>query len=96
MPRCLWSVEDAMYCARFLAKLAETNTAGFSMALTYDHICRDVIPVIRCCTDQEASNLIVFTKEVRAAFCGLLMLIERCTAACRLSSLLNFIELFVC
>jgi hypothetical protein len=65
MPRCLFSMEDAMFCARFISMLEECEVPGYLHATAMDLICQTAVPVIRCCTDQEASNLIVFMKEVQ-------------------------------
>ena len=70
LPRALFSMEDAVFCARFLERLAECQVPNFNFGLVMDHTCRDIIPVIRCCTDQEASTLIVFMKEVRHSPCN--------------------------
>jgi hypothetical protein len=59
-------MEDAMFCAHFVRRLASSKVPGYPHPNAMDAICRDIIPVIRCCTDEEASNLIVFIKEVRA------------------------------
>lgn len=62
-------MEDAMYCARFIAKMCECKVPNLQVPTALDQICRDMVPVIRCCTDQEASCLIVFMKEVRPMPC---------------------------
>lgn len=73
MPRCLFSMEDACFCAHFMRRLAASKVPGWQHPHAMDSVCRDVIPVIRCCTDEEASNLIVFTKEVRGHLRSLLV-----------------------
>jgi Transcription factor/nuclear export subunit protein 2 len=66
MPRCLFSIEDAMFCARFIGRMAEARVPNFTFANSMDLLCKDAVPMIRCCTDLEAGNLIAFMKEVRS------------------------------
>jgi THO complex subunit 2 len=64
LPRCILSMEDALYCAHMLFVLADFATANFSFAMTVDKVCLELIALLRCCTSQEASNLSIFLNEV--------------------------------
>jgi THO complex subunit 2 len=64
LPRCILSMEDALYCAHMLFVLADFATANFSFAMTVDKVCLELIALLRCCTSQEASNVSIFLNEV--------------------------------
>jgi Transcription factor/nuclear export subunit protein 2 len=63
-PRCVFSREDAMFCARILLKFAELNAANFSLPFMVNAVFSEVLCLLRACTLQETVHLSVFIKEV--------------------------------
>ncbi|KAL2653101.1 hypothetical protein R1flu_021229 [Riccia fluitans] len=57
-PRCVFSMMDAVYCARFVHTLHSLGTPYFN---TVNHIdvliCKTLQPMISCCTEYEAGRL---------------------------------------
>ncbi|CAM6089899.1 unnamed protein product [Calypogeia fissa] len=57
-PRCVFSMMDAVYCARFVQTLHSLGTPFFN---TVNHIevliCKTLQPMISCCTEYEAGRL---------------------------------------
>lgn len=57
-PRCVFSMMDAVYCARFVHTLHSLGTPFFN---TFNHIdvliCKTLQPMISCCTEYEAGRL---------------------------------------
>ncbi|KAJ7559201.1 hypothetical protein O6H91_04G074300 [Diphasiastrum complanatum] len=63
-PRCVFSMMDAVYCARFVHTLHSLGTPFFN---TVNHIdvliCKTLQPMICCCTEYEAGRLGRFLYE---------------------------------
>jgi len=59
-PRCLQSVEDAMYCARFIRLLHEMDTPGFHTLQLVDAIVDAVGGALYSITEEEAGCLGIF------------------------------------
>ncbi|XP_024388621.1 THO complex subunit 2 isoform X2 [Physcomitrium patens] len=57
-PRCVMSMMDAVYCARFVQTIHSLGTPFFN---TINHIdaliCKTLLPMICCCTEYEAGRL---------------------------------------
>ncbi|KAI3847949.1 hypothetical protein MKX03_017474 [Papaver bracteatum] len=58
LPRCIFSMPDAVYCAQFVRTLHSIGTPFFN---TVNHIdvliCKTLQPMICCCTEYEAGRL---------------------------------------
>ncbi|KAG8078866.1 hypothetical protein GUJ93_ZPchr0007g6205 [Zizania palustris] len=63
-PRCVFSMQDAVYCAMFVQTLHSLETPFFN---TVNHIdvflCKTLQPMICCCTEYEAGRLGRFLHE---------------------------------
>ncbi|XP_021727131.1 THO complex subunit 2-like [Chenopodium quinoa] len=57
-PRCIFSMPDAVYCAKFVHTLHSLGTPFFNTVNHLDVlICKTLHPMICCCTDYEAGRL---------------------------------------
>lgn len=57
-PRCIFSMPDAVYCAKFVHTLHSLGTPFFNTVNHLDVlICKTVQPMICCCTEYEAGRL---------------------------------------
>lgn len=63
VPRALLSPEDALFCAKFMARLHAINTPAFSTLQYYDLVNLKLPPLVLCVTEREAGNLGIFLKE---------------------------------
>lgn len=64
LPRVLNSPEDAAYCAQLLYLMHDAEFTGLHTIACYDKILKDVVHMIYCLTDSEASNFGLFLAEV--------------------------------
>lgn len=64
MPRCVFSREDAMFCARVLLKFQTLNAANYSLPFMVNAVFGEVLCLLRACTLQETEYMSVFLKEV--------------------------------
>jgi THO complex subunit 2 len=63
LPRVLLSPEDALFTAKFMERLHQINTPGFS-TLQYYHMINLKLPtMVLCVTEREAGNFGIFLKE---------------------------------
>ncbi|XP_021843215.1 THO complex subunit 2 isoform X2 [Spinacia oleracea] len=57
-PRCIFSMQDAVYCAMFVHTLHSLGTPFFNTVNHLDVlICKTIHPMICCCTEYEAGRL---------------------------------------
>ncbi|TYZ60008.1 hypothetical protein PybrP1_002199 [[Pythium] brassicae (nom. inval.)] len=63
VPRALLSPEDALFCAKFMARLHAINTPAFSTLQYYNLVNLKLPPLVLCVTEREAGNLGIFLKE---------------------------------
>ncbi|KAH3759032.1 THO2 protein [Pelomyxa schiedti] len=62
-PRCMWSVTDAVFCAKFVQILHNIGTPNF-LTLQYFHmVLKDVTGFLYCCTEGEAARIGCFVRE---------------------------------
>lgn len=64
MPRCVFSREDAMFCARVLLKFQTLDAANYSLPFMVNAVFGEVLCLLRACTLQETEYMSVFLKEV--------------------------------
>jgi THO complex subunit 2 len=63
-PRCVFSMQDAVYCAMFVQTLHSLETPFFNTVNHIDvFICKTLQPMICCCTEYEAGRLGRFLHE---------------------------------
>ncbi|KAF0916503.1 hypothetical protein E2562_007582 [Oryza meyeriana var. granulata] len=63
-PRCVFSMQDAVYCALFVQTLHSLETPCFNTVNHIDvFICKTLQPMICCCTEYEAGRLGRFLHE---------------------------------
>ncbi|RZF48549.1 hypothetical protein LSTR_LSTR011164 [Laodelphax striatellus] len=55
-PRCIFTMTDAVYCAKFVHILHSLKTANFSTLLCYDRLFCDITYSITSCTENEANR----------------------------------------
>jgi THO complex subunit 2 len=67
VPRSLFSLLDATYCARFLLVLQRLNAAPFAMLQIYDKVMKNMTSVMLCASEGEATQLGRFLRETFAA-----------------------------
>lgn len=53
-PRCIFTMVDAMYCAKFIHVLHSLKTPNFSTLLCYDRLFCDIVYSVTLCTENEA------------------------------------------
>ena len=64
MPRCVFSREDAMFCAHVLLNFQTLNAANYSLPFMVNAVFGEVLCLLRACTMQETEYMSVFLKEV--------------------------------
>lgn len=64
MPRCVFSREDAMFCARVMLKFQTLHAANYSLPFMVNAVFGEVLCLLRACTLQETEYMSVFLKEV--------------------------------
>ncbi|KAM3353633.1 hypothetical protein ACQJBY_024659 [Aegilops geniculata] len=63
-PRCVFSMQDAVYCATFVQTMHSLGTPFFNTVNHIDvFICKTLQPMIYCCTEYEAGRLGRFLHE---------------------------------
>ncbi|VAH83532.1 unnamed protein product [Triticum turgidum subsp. durum] len=63
-PRCVFSMQDAVYCATFVQTMHSLGTPFFNTVNHIDvFICKTLQPMICCCTEYEAGRLGRFLHE---------------------------------
>ncbi|CAM0909455.1 unnamed protein product [Alopecurus aequalis] len=63
-PRCVFSMQDAVYCATFVQTMHSLGTPLFNTVNHIDvFICKTLQPIICCCTEYEAGRLGRFLHE---------------------------------
>ncbi|KAK3925484.1 THO complex subunit 2 [Frankliniella fusca] len=55
-PRCIFTMADAMYCAKFVHTIHSLKTANFSTLLCYDRLFCDITYSVTSCTENEANR----------------------------------------
>ncbi|XP_034243902.1 THO complex subunit 2 isoform X2 [Thrips palmi] len=55
-PRCIFTMPDAMYCAKFVHTIHSLKTANFSTLLCYDRLFCDITYSVTSCTENEANR----------------------------------------
>ena len=55
-PRCIFTAQDALFCARFVYLLHMLKTPNFSTLICYDRIFGDISYTMCSCTETEASH----------------------------------------
>ena len=63
VPRCLFSMVDAVFCAKFAAQLHSLKTENWGTLLYYDKLLTDVTCIVTCCTEAEAKTYGRFLNE---------------------------------
>ncbi|KAG4304108.1 hypothetical protein PORY_002472 [Pneumocystis oryctolagi] len=64
-PRCLFSPNDSIYCAKFIRLIHSFGTPNFSTLTLYDRLFGDYLPsLLFICTQQEAENFGRFLREI--------------------------------
>lgn len=64
MPRCVFSREDAMFCAHVLLNFQTLDAANYSLPFMVNAVFGEVLCLLRACTMQETEYMSVFLKEV--------------------------------
>ncbi|KTW25881.1 hypothetical protein T552_03155 [Pneumocystis carinii B80] len=65
LPRCLFSPNDSIYCAKFIRLIHSFGTPNFSTLTLYDRLFGDYLPsLLFICTQQEAENFGRFLEEI--------------------------------
>jgi len=62
-PRCMFSPEDAMFCAKFAMLLHDQETPHFPTLNYLDKLMKSIPNALFCITENEAKNLALFLKE---------------------------------
>lgn len=65
VPRCIFSVEDALFCAQMLYRMALLDPPHFQFPHALQAVFNEVSVLLRSCTQQETMNLSFFFKQVR-------------------------------
>uniref|UniRef100_A0A1B6BZM5 THO complex subunit 2 n=4 Tax=Clastoptera arizonana TaxID=38151 RepID=A0A1B6BZM5_9HEMI len=55
-PRCVFTMTDSLYCAKFVQMLHSLRTANFSTLLCYDRLFCDITYSVTSCTENEANR----------------------------------------
>jgi len=55
-PRCVFTMPDAMYCAKFVQTIHNLKTPNFSTLLCYDRLFCDITYSVTSCTENEATR----------------------------------------
>lgn len=55
-PRCIFTMADAMYCAKFVHTIHSLKTSNFSTLLCYDRLFCDITYSVTSCTENEANR----------------------------------------
>ena len=66
LPRCVSSLPDAVFCARFVARLHSLGTPYFSTLQYYDRLLKDLRQLVFAATEHEAAALGRFLHETLA------------------------------
>jgi THO complex subunit 2 len=67
LPRCSWSVADALFCAKFFLLVHKIGTPNFCTAAFLQTVVELCTAFLRGCTENEATLVARFMKEIFAA-----------------------------
>ncbi|KAK3265963.1 THO complex subunit 2 [Cymbomonas tetramitiformis] len=62
-PRVMFTMQDAVFCAKFVEKLHELDTTHFSTLQYYDRVLKDLTQAVASCTENEAARMGRFLSE---------------------------------